>query len=103
MFNSLEQLYVFIPRIYVSYKISVLLINYKCLRRVKKVKRPEPDKSTGCCAARMLDGCIFRSFFSVDVNNTARAHAMESARTVVPCGKIIRVKVTQIDLSRVVH
>lgn len=46
---------------------------------------------------------IFRLFFRVRVNNTVRTHAMESARTVVPRGKIIRAKVTQIDLSRVVH
>lgn len=48
--------------------------------------------------------CIFfRLFFNVRVNNTARAHTMGNARTVVPHGKIIRAKVTQIDLSRVVH
>lgn len=46
---------------------------------------------------------IFRLFFSVSVNNTVRTHAMESTRTVVSRGKIIRAKVTQIDLSRVVH
>lgn len=82
-------------------------IRYLCYREIINVQRNykstgrKQNSPWGVKPASDVGAAFFVYFLASA--SIMRTHAMESARTVVPRGKIIRAKVTQIDLSRVVH